>query len=114
MIANNIRVDTAHAELTDIFSGIPFVTLKGYASAYYYPEPIYRTMGDVDFYVMPKCYNEAYRRLKESGFMQSGKEHERHEAFNKGRVHFELHSEIKGIPNGKDGIRVASKKAEGL
>ena len=114
IIANNIRVDTAHAELTDVFKGIPFVTLKGYASAYYYSEPTYRTMGDVDFYVTPEHYDEAYHRLLENGFKQTSLEHERHEAFVKGKVHFELHSEIKGIPNGKDGIKVASKKAESI
>ena len=112
IIANNIRVDAAHAEFTETLKGIPFVILKGYASAYYYPEPTYRVMGDVDFYVAPKHYKSAYQRMIQNGYKQSTKEHERHEAFNKGKVHFELHSEIKGIPNGKDGIKVASPKAE--
>lgn len=112
VIARNIRVDAAHAELTDLLKGIPFVTMKGYASASYYPEPINRAMGDVDFYVRPEYYKAASERLSQNGFVSSGREHERHEAFNKDKVHFELHSEIKGIPNGKDGIEVASQKAE--
>ena len=59
VFVNNTRILHAHAELTSILQGIPFVTMKGYASAYYYPQPIRRTMGDVDFLVHPSDILEA-------------------------------------------------------
>ena len=112
ILGQNVRVDHAHAELTQTLSAIPFVTIKGYASAFYYPEPVLRTMGDVDFYVEPAFYKKAKDALLENGYNLMEEEHERHESFRKGKVLFELHSEIKGIPNGKDGIKTTSKEAE--
>ncbi len=49
-IANNIRLNSAHREIGDILSesNIPYVILKGVASAKYYKEPTLRMMGDVD------------------------------------------------------------------
>ena len=52
-IAQNIRVFNAHEKLTEALDDIPFTTFKGYASARYYPQPIRRPMGDVDFIVEP-------------------------------------------------------------
>ena len=111
-LGKNIRVINAHAELTGILTGISFITFKGYASAYYYPQPIYRPMGDVDFIVSPENYNAAVERLINAGYTRTGSEHERHEAFRKDKITFELHSEIKGIPNGADGIITDSATAE--
>lgn len=111
-LANNIRVDYAHAELTELLKGIPFVTIKGYASAYYYPDPSKRSMGDVDFYVEPENYQKAKEALLNNGLEQVEQDHERHETFRKNGVLYELHSEIKGVPNGRDGIRTTSKNAE--
>ncbi len=105
VFASNIRIDAAHAELTNVLRDIPFVTMKGYASAYYYPNPYMRPMGDVDFYVEPEYYDRAAEALLKAGFSPLNHEHERHEAFRKDKVTFELHSEIKGIPNGLDGIK---------
>ena len=111
-LSQNIRVDFAHAELTRVLADIPFVTIKGYASAYYYPQPTLRTMGDVDFYVEPEYYEKAKATLIQNGYKYLEEEHDRHESFRKEKILFELHSEIKGIPNGKDGIKTTSKDAE--
>lgn len=111
-LGKNIRVINAHAELSTLLHDIPFTTFKGYASAYYYPQPIYRPMGDVDFIVSPENYNAAVERLINAGYTRTGSEHERHEAFRKDKITFELHSEIKGIPNGADGIATDSATAE--
>lgn len=67
VLASNIRVLHAHAQLTETLSGIPFTTFKGYASAYYYPKPSYRPMGDVDFITAPEYYEEAVKRHIDSG-----------------------------------------------
>ena len=111
-IANNMRVSAAHAELTEVLSGLPFVTIKGWASASYYPDPTRRTMGDVDFYLPPACYGEAAARLEDQGYEALDHDHERHDTYSKKGIIFELHSEIKGVPNGKDGIRTASLSKE--
>ena len=112
-LVNNIRLTFAHAELTSILDGIPFTTFKGYASAYYYPEPIRRPMGDVDFIVNSSNFSETIDRLQNAGYKRLEKEHERHVTFIKDKNIFELHSEIKGIPNGLDGIQTPSQTAEG-
>lgn len=112
IIAQNMRVNAAHAELTDVLKGLSFVTIKGWASASYYPDPSCRTMGDVDFYLAPDSYEEAANRLRAGGFRAVEKPHERHETFVKNKIFFELHSEIKGIPNGRDGIRTSSAGKE--
>ena len=41
--ANNINIQYAHASLTKYLEGITFTTIKGYASAYYYPDPAIST-----------------------------------------------------------------------
>ena len=114
MITNNVRVNVAHTNLAKDLAGIPFVTIKGYASAYYYPKPVLRPMGDVDFYVTPDRYTDAKDALIGAGYRQVQEEHERHESFWKNNVLFELHSEIKGVPNGRDGIRTDSKEVESI
>lgn len=108
----NIRVSMAHAQLTNILANIPFTTFKGYASAYYYPQPNYRHMGDVDFIVSPADYQKTVDRLLAEGYIEGHSEHVRHKTFWKNKIALELHSEIKGIPNGKDGIVTVSSTAE--
>jgi hypothetical protein len=43
-------------------NGIPYCILKDAASACRYPDPLLRTMGDVDFYV-PEQYTEKARDI---------------------------------------------------
>ena len=52
-LTSNSRICYAHTMLHNLLTeaGITYVILKGCASAEYYPEPLLRTMGDVDFYV---------------------------------------------------------------
>ena len=52
-LAANSRICYAHTMLHNLLTdaGITYVILKGCVSAEYYPEPLLRTMGDVDFYV---------------------------------------------------------------
>ena len=109
VLASNIRLHHAHAVLTEVLDGISFTTFKGFASAYYYPNPAYRPMGDVDFIVPFEYYETCEKCLIEAGWVKQGKEHERHESFRKDKVTYELHSEIKGIPNVKDGIATTTE-----
>ena len=111
-IAKNIRCIAAHAELTELMKGIPFVTIKGYASALYYPIPERRMMGDVDFFVAPENLQVAYDRLLDAGCSRQDSPNERHSVFRNKSIILELHSEIKGVPNGEDGIRTEFLTAE--
>ena len=49
----NISVGTEHTHLHSLLAdaGIPYVIIKGMASAVYYPDELMRLMGDVDFIV---------------------------------------------------------------
>ncbi len=91
-LGSNIRVFNAHAELTRILSGIPFTTFKGYASAYYYPIPAKRPMGDVDFITVLSSYNSVVDRLESAGWNKLNEAHDRHESFRKNKITLELHT----------------------
>ena len=92
VLAANIRVLHAHAQLTELLHDIPYTTFKGYASAYYYPNPSYRPMGDVDFITAPEYYEETARRLINAGYVEENSEHQRHRGFRKNKIEIELHS----------------------
>ena len=111
-LAQNIRIAFAHAELTKVLNDVPFTTFKGYSSAYYYPNPIMRPMGDIDYIVSPEYYAESVELLEKHGWKKTNHNHSRHESFVKSGALFELHHEIKGIPNGADGIKTDSTIAE--
>lgn len=98
VFANNARVQYSHALLSRCMGDIPFTTIKGYASAYYYPVPIRRTMGDVDFLIDGKNLDEAEKKLLAEGFVP---DHETslHRCYRKGNILFEMHARVNGIPD---------------
>lgn len=53
IIKINVDVHYTHSEVHSVLNAksCPYVALKGSGSAYYYPNPIKRMMGDVDFLV---------------------------------------------------------------
>ena len=70
IIAKNIRVEYAHNEVHRILrDNIPYVILKGVASASYYKEPMLRMMGDVDVLVHSEDISKADKLLKSIGFV---------------------------------------------
>lgn len=71
-------------------AGIPFVILKGNASAISYNVPFKRTMGDIDFIVPLDRFDEAVSVLKAAGYVFRH-EDDRHVSFKKGDENFELH-----------------------
>lgn len=109
-IASNIRVEHDHTELHKLMSvnDIPYVVMKGAASAMYYPEPLLRTMGDVDFLVIPEDLQRTGKVLEQVGFVSEGKnEHECHIVYHRKingiRSIWEMHWQPTGIPKGKVG-----------
>jgi hypothetical protein len=115
-ISKNINISYEHAQLNDLMyeNNIPYVILKGVASSIYYPDPILRCFGDVDFLVhdedmervcdilegigmvnknRTKCHHEKYCRLSPEGIVTST---------------WEVHRSINGVPSSDIGSIVDS------
>lgn len=105
-LANNIRIIHNHALLDQWMNEaeIPYVILKGAASASYYPKPVYRSMGDVDFLVPLEYLDRAGEVLESQGLKKWKQEHDAHIVYRGyGKMHFEMHYKVAGIPEGKPG-----------
>lgn len=104
-IYNNYQITWAHLEIHEIMKNneIPYVILKGCASALYYPEPLDRIMRDVDFLVDLRDLKRAGNALMENGFVPYDSEERYHIGYIKGNIHVEMHFEAPGVPKGKEG-----------
>lgn len=117
---NNIRkwerVMKAQAALTALLeeAGIPFVILKGFAAAMYYPKPEYRAMGDVDLIVAPEDFDRAEQVMAEKGYALNVRDYERHHEFQKDGVEFELHRTYAVMADPKAARSLDRKIFEGL
>ncbi len=102
-----------HAELHRLMTEkhIPYVVLKGFSSAYYYPDPALRNMGDVDFLVYEKDFDRAKEAIEGIGFCpDEDKEDEIHITFRREPLSvWEQHREINGVPDGKAGKLVRAE-----
>ncbi len=103
-----MHVNKEHIRLHSIMTeaGIPYVILKGAASAAYYPDPLMRAMGDVDFLVDVNDVERACKVLEEKGFKRNPKEHEKHIVYFDENRHYEMHITPAGVPKGQDGDKV--------
>ena len=113
--ADAARNDYAHGEVHRLMSraGIPYVILKGQASAAYYPEPSLRTAGDVDFLVDAEDLDRAGQALEEAGFRrQPDAGHECHRAFYRDGGTVEMHWQPTGIPDGEKGELIRAYLAD--
>lgn len=70
---------------------IPCAVLKGAVSASYYPEPVFRSMGDIDLLIRPWDQDRATRLLRENGFQDFGYRDEIEQGFIKASLPLELH-----------------------
>lgn len=102
-LANSIKVGDDHSQLNEWMTGIPYVILKGAASASYYPTPVYRSMGDVDFLVRPEDLEKAGRILEGHGLKPWNERHISHIVYRSPRLHYEMHFNLAGTPNGTAG-----------
>lgn len=103
-----IHIYKEHIRLHNIMSeaGIPYVILKGAASAAYYPDPLLRSMGDVDFLVDSSYVDRACEVLEAKGFRKNAKEHEKHIVYCDDKGHYELHITPAGVPKGGSGEEI--------
>lgn len=109
-VASNIRVQNDHKELHQLLSenNISYVVMKGSSSAMYYPKPLLRVMGDVDFLVNREDLEKAGCLLEKAGFVPVEKnDNECHIAYHRKlngiRSIWEMHWSPTGIPEGETG-----------
>ncbi len=104
-LQSNASVHAQHDYLHELMAKaeIPYTILKGSASAYYYADPLMRSMGDVDFYVADENILKTAEMLAENGFVQRDMKHLSHLIFNKEKIHLELHFKPAGLPEGEMG-----------
>lgn len=75
--------------------GIRYVVFKGYAVASHYQQPYLRTMGDVDFYVVPEDFGRAQSAIEhEWGVCIERDDLDKHDSFSCQGVRFEMHRRI--------------------
>lgn len=104
LLSNNILSRHAHRQVGAILTNaaIPYVVLKGAASAAYYPEPMQRTMGDVDVLVAPADLGRAEKAMREAGFAEEPEDNGLHKAFKRQGTTVEVHWRVNGIPDGNE------------
>ena len=96
---NNMRIQWQHDALHKMLTShnIPYCVIKGCTSAKDYPDPLLRSLGDVDFLVPDEYWEQAKQLLVEDGFIASAEEPDFHLGFYKGRMVMEMHHEPFGL-----------------
>lgn len=114
-IAHQIWVSQAHVGIVKLFTenGIDLVTMKGCASAAYYPHPDYRSLGDVDFFVAPEEHEKGNALLLANGYTVGNRIGHHDRDYYKHGIHFEMHFAISGVPQGDNGKQFR-KELDGL
>ena len=100
-----------HGELHELMTenNIPYVIMKGLASAMYYPEPSLRSMGDVDFLVKSEDLKKANKVIINAGFtVDHGEEKgSKHIVYHRPPMSiWEMHRNVNGIPFGEVGAKI--------
>jgi len=94
-LATYVRYSFAEKQMVELLDseGIPFVILKGNSAAVYYKNPSERTMGDIDFQVLPEDFERTKTLLINSEYKVVSEKDEtsRHIEFKKNGCSFELH-----------------------
>ena len=99
IVARNARNTNEHRQVHQLMTdnGIPYVILKGYASASYYAQPALRTMGDVDFLIHEDDWVKATEIVTAAGFKSKPDDGGIHVAFHRApRSTWEMHRGING------------------
>lgn len=106
-----IRYCHAQDELKKVLddTGVPFVILKGNASAISYKDPSLRMMGDIDFLVPQDLYTKTKNILAVAGYVE-GEDNGRHCHFRKDGTEFEIHHHFSHF----DEIDIESYVIDGL
>lgn len=112
IIANNVKITEEHKALHRLLyqNNIPYVFLKGCVSARYYPDPLLRTMGDVDILVKDQDIDKTVKLLLQNGYTTNDTFDGIHLAFKNtaNSITIELHRKINGIPKSNMGDKISS------
>lgn len=116
ILVNDMLLEFEHVELHQIMTeaGVDYVVMKGSASAAYYPDPLLRTMGDVDFLVREEDVARGGEALERHGFRpkkDEGSPIHRAYARSEDPRHdsvWELHWRPNGIPRNEVGQKLAA------
>lgn len=94
-LAHDSILDQELANITNLLSEakIKHVLLKGILLKKMYPNPCFRTMGDIDILIEPDRMDEAVALVKSIGFTYQG-ETGFHLEFSRGVVNIELHDKL--------------------
>lgn len=110
---NNITVKLAAQQLHKILTqaGIPYVILKGSASAWYYGKrELMRTAGDIDFLVARGDVEKCTNVLVNTGSQRSTEpDCDYHRQFKKDGIEYELHWMVKGSQYSSQTIKTFMK-----
>ena len=104
----NISVGTEHTHLHSLLADeeIPYVIIKGMASAVYYPDELMRLMGDVDFIVKEEDMPKVDEILIADGYTPRKKANSHHVTYDKNGLRCEMHFLPPGIPEGETGEKI--------
>ena len=95
IVTKNLNIAWQQKMLINLLdgAGIPFVVLKGFAAAMYYPDPMLRQLGDIDLIVTPEAFNKAYALMAANGYTSPDpmEGNGRHVHFSKDGIMIELH-----------------------
>lgn len=108
LISRNSRRIGEHVFLHNVLTeaGIDYTIIKGFACSLYYPDPLLRLIGDVDFLVKPEDFSRAEALLTEKGFEPIKSTGESHKVFVYKGCRYEMHYEPAGIPEGEVGAEI--------
>lgn len=109
-VSRNEKILYYQSELIELLGEIPCdaIILKGTSASRYYPNPIYRTMGDIDILVDKRVYKQALQLMLNNDYIQTHEfdETRHHVELKKNKVIFELHREPSGISAGSYGEKI--------
>jgi hypothetical protein len=122
IVVNNMTMEYDHVELHQCMeaAGIPYVVMKGSASAAWYPQPMLRMMGDVDFLVHREDAERAGEALKALGFRETAeRDNPIHQAYRResDALHsseWELHWQPNGIPYNEVGEKLRALLSDSI
>lgn len=104
IMQKTLNNNLANVKLTELLlkNDIKHATIKGYASAHFYPKPSLRQMGDIDFLVNKGDVDRASKLLLENGFSYGHEANQIHIDFRKNKMSYEMHTSVTAVPAGKE------------
>ena len=112
VLAYGKKISKCQEKLTSLLENenIKPCIIKGMAAALYYPYPLYRYMGDIDFLVNKCDFDRAFDILSKDGYvLKYDKDNtDYHYTLFKDGIDFELHKEPSGVAHNEKGDKIRS------